>query len=239
MEYLTPSLRFGSCAFDDPIPPRLIGGGKIDCIATVIGVKRTVVFGESPGCRFWRKGMYLMTRLFVVPAVMVGILVPTGPAYARSPEHKVGKTDWEQGRPLWSLCEPRSKRTAAAVSLEGQRQGPVAPTADVVPSRNDCEGIDGLPSAGFDTPVRTGGGMSSQFDDDDEEPLCDGGSRCSPVPTERGQTVSGFTFAKAIAPAPSALRHRIDSYKAPPASLGTADDGYPLTLFVPPRPAVS
>ncbi len=181
--------------------------------------------------------MHYMTRLLVVPAVVVGILIPTGPAYAQSPEHKVGKTDWEQGRPLWSLCELRSKRTAAAVPLKGQHQGPVAPTAEVAPSRSDCEGIDGLPSVVGDGPVHHGGGMSSQFDDDDEAPLCDGGSRCSPVPTEGSRVVSGYTLAKAIAPPSGVLLRRSDSYRSPPVSIGTADDGYPLAPFVPPRSA--
>ena len=186
------------------------------------------------------------------------MLVPTGPVYAQSPdqshdhshdreliekptqkpEKKVVKTGWEQGRPLWSLCEPRSKRAAAATPLKGQRQGPVAPTAEIGPSWSDCEGIEGVDRAVFDPPARSSGGMSSQFDDDDEAPICDGGTRCIPVPTERSRAVSGLTFAKAIAPLPRTLCRISDSYRAPPASIGMADDGYPSAPFVPPQPAV-
>lgn len=179
-----------------------------------------------------------MARLLALQAAMIGILVSTGPAYARGPEHKIGKTVWEQGRPLWSLCEPRTKRTAAAVPLKGQRQGPVAPTAEVAPSWSDCEGIEGVERAVFDSPARSGGGMSSQFDDEDEAPICDGGTRCSQVPTERTRAVNGVTMAKAIAPPPRGLRRFYDSHSLPPASIGAADDGYPASPFVPPQPAV-
>jgi hypothetical protein len=180
-----------------------------------------------------------MTRLFVVPAVVVGILVPTAPAYAQSPEHKVPKTEWEQGRPLWSLCEPRSNRAAATIPLKAHRQGPVAPSGEGAPSWSDCEGIDGLQRGELDSPVRRGGGMSSQFDDDDEAPICDGGTRCSPVPTEDSRAVRGLSFAKAIAPPSHVSLCCADSYKAPPASIGAADDGYPCAPFEPPRPVVS
>jgi len=167
---------------------------------------------------------------------MVGILVPSGPVHARSPEHRVVRTDWEQGRPLWSLCELRTKRTAAATPLKGQRQGPVAPPAEIAPSWSDCEGIEGVERAVFDPPARSGGGMSSQFDDEDEAPICDGGTRCSPVPTERARTTSGLTAAKAVAAPPRTLRRITDSPGAPPASIGTADDGYPAAPYVPPQP---
>lgn len=203
-----------------------------------------------------------MIRILAIQAVVVGILVPTGPAYAESmdpdlgqdldphaqskpeakaepkPEKKIVKAGWEQGRPLWSLCEPRSKRAAAATPLKGQRQGPVAPSTEIGPSWSDCEGIGGVDRAVFDPPARSSGGMSSQFDDEDEAPICDGGTRCIPVPTERSQVVSGLTFAKAIAPPAATLRPITDSYTAPPASIGMADDGYPSAPFVPPQPAV-
>ena len=179
-----------------------------------------------------------MAMLLALQVVMVGLLVPAGPAHAQSPERKVQRADWEQGRPLWSLCEPRSKRTAAAKPLKGQRQGPVAPTTEVVPSWSDCEGIDGVERAVFDPPARSSGGMSRQLDDEDEAPICDGGTRCSPVPTERSRVVSGLTVAKAIAPPPRTLRHLPDVRSAPPASLGAADDGYPSAPFEPPRSAV-
>jgi len=177
-----------------------------------------------------------MTRLFVIQAVMVGILVPTGTAHARGPAPKAVKANREQGRPLWSLCEPRSKRVAAAIPLKGERQGPVAPTAEIAPSWSDCEGIEGVERAVFDSPAKSGGDMSSQFDDDDEAPLCDGGTRCSPVPTERQRSVSGITVAKAIAPPARGLSPISDSYKAPPAAIGSAADGYPSAPFVPPQP---
>lgn len=179
-----------------------------------------------------------MARLLALQVVMVGFFVPSGSVYARGLEHKVAKTDWEQGRPLWSLCEPRSKRTAAAIPLKGQRQGPVAPAAEIAPSWSDCEGIEGLERAVFDPPARSGGGMSSQFDDEDEAPICDGGTRCSPVPTERARAVSGLTVAKAIAQPSRALRRVTDSPSPPPASIGTADDGYPAAPYVPPQPVV-
>ncbi len=178
-----------------------------------------------------------MIRFLVAQAVVVGIFVPTGAAYAQSLEHKVGKTDWEQARPLWSLCEPHTKRQVAAIPLKGRRQGPVAPTDVVVPSWSDCEGIEGPQRAEFEPSVRSGGGMSSQFDDDDEAPICDGGTRCSPVPTEGSRAVTGLTFAKAIFPPSHVWVRRSDFFKAPPASIGMADDGFPVAPFVPPRPA--
>lgn len=176
-----------------------------------------------------------MTRLLAISTVAVGLFGPTGLAHADSAEVKVGKADWEQGRPLWSLCEPRSKRAAAATPLKGQRQGPVAPVAETVPSWSDCEGIEGVERAMFDPVARTGGGMSGQLDDDDEPPICDGGTRCSPVPRSRSRVVSGITAAKAISPSPSRLQRLVDSNDVPPASIGKADDGYPTSLFEPPR----
>ncbi len=186
-----------------------------------------------------------MARLLAVQAVVVGLIAPTSVAYALSPTPgpeaaKVdpAAADWEQGRPLWSLCEHRAKRAAASTPLKAQRQGPVAPSAEVVPSWSDCEGIDGVERAVFDHPVRSGGGMSRQIDDEDEAPICDGGTRCSPVPTERSRVISGITVVKAIAPPPARFRLFVDFHDLSSATFGTAEDGYPSSLFEPPQPAV-
>jgi hypothetical protein len=179
-----------------------------------------------------------MVRLLVLQAVMIALPGAVGPAHARSRAVRIQPADWEQGRPLWSLCEPRGRRTAAATPLRPQQAGPVAPAADVQPSWSDCEGMDGVGRVVFTQPAHDRGGMSSQLDDEDEPPICDGGSRCSPVPTERGHAVYSLTLVKAIAPPTSILRDARDERSPPPACIGGPDAGHPQTPFEPPRQAV-
>jgi hypothetical protein len=179
-----------------------------------------------------------MVRLLVLQAVMIALPGAVGTAHAGSRTVRIQPADWEQGRPLWSLCEPRGRRAAAAVPLRPQQAGPVARAADVQPSWSDCEGIGGVERAVFTQPARDRGGMSRQLDDEDETPICDGGTRCSPVPTERAHAVYGLTLVKAIAPPTSILRYARDQQSPPPACIGAPDDGHPQTPFEPPRPAV-
>ena len=175
-----------------------------------------------------------MIRILACQMVFFGLLFASDPATAMSSTDEIrrARADYDLGRPLWSLCEPRN---AKALRKAGQRLQSMPPVAG--PSLSDCAGIEdeGLFVQG--SGAGSTGGMSSQFDEDDEEPICGGGAQCGPVPTERSHVVSALNAAKAIVPPARLLPRDPDLQRTPPRSLGAADDGHPRPPFEPPRAA--
>ncbi len=200
-----------------------------------------------------------MFRLSLAQVVLVGLWAQTTPVVARGQEpglfagpsavawtastmaelgaeaasHLGVAAPWASALESLARAEPAVTETAAGPRPQARTE-PSAPAEPVV-SWSDCEVLDVAEEIGAGRVSRPSVGMSGQQDDDDPTPMCDGGTRCSPVPARPSQAVVGIAAAKALSPPETALELCARWAALIPLSIGEPEEGFPDSPFEPPR----